>query len=174
MCAETVQLRGGRLRVRPDEIRVRRSPTGVVRGTVRWIREGDGSVWQAIGASTGVSALFGFASRVPDLLEAAASGSLDASFVGTALAVLGLVPLAAVGFRVARDRTVPLADVERVEVGDEDDERALTVVREGDGGSRFSIGGDGEETFRPITDDALEEATRALRVRGVRVDRGEA
>lgn len=155
---------GGRVRVAPDEIRIRRGVVDALRGVPRAIAAGRlPPALRDVGWSV-VGAVLALGSLVPNLLwdDVGAIGAGDLLVAGVGL----LAAVGGVAVTVARRRRVAirLDAVDYVAFEDE----GLVVVYDGDG--EANGGGEGDEnreTLRPRDDDERADAAVALRLRGV-------
>lgn len=156
----------GRVRVAPDEIRIRRGIADTLRGVLRALAAGRfPRALRDIGWPGG-GAVLALGGLVPNLLwdDVGAIGAGDLLVAGTGL----LVAVGGVALTIARRRRVaiPLDAVDHVAFEDEE----LTVVYDdGSDGGDGNATGDGEtrETLRPRDDDERADAAVALRLRGV-------
>ena len=161
---------GGRVRVAPDEIRIRRGVADALRGVLRALAAGRFPRALRDVGWPGVGAVLALGNLVPKLLwdDVGAIGAGDLLVVGTGL----LAAVGGIAVTIARRRRVaiPLDAVDYVAFEDEE----LVVVYDGDGESDGDreADGDGEgdetrETLRPRDDDERADAAVALRLRGV-------
>ncbi|RLM67179.1 hypothetical protein [Halorubrum sp. Atlit-26R] len=149
---------GGRVRVAPDEIRIRRGVVDALRGVPRALAAGRVPPELRDVGWSGVGAVLALGSLVPNLLwdDVGAIGAGDLLVAGVGL----LAAVGGVAVTIARRRRVAI----RLDAVDyvAFEEEELVVVYDGNG-----EGDDTRETLRPRDDDERADAAVALRLRGV-------
>jgi len=161
---------GGRVRVAPDEIRIRRGVVDALRGVPRALAAGRVPPELRDVGWSGVGAVLALGSLVPNLLwdDVGAIGAGDLLVAGVGL----LAAVGGVAVTIARRRRVAI----RLDAVDyvAFEEEELVVVYDGDGqgdgngeGDGNGKGDDTRETLRPRDDGERADAAVALRLRGV-------
>lgn len=170
----TVQLEWGVVRVRADEVVLRRSPLNVLGENYHYVEAADTSGWHRVknvGSAVGLTWAMGWILEVRRGTGGASLTDIAHGAVGLSpspLALLTLLVCAVVlGTTLQRplvDVSVPLSNIDAVEV----DEEACELRLLGDD-CRFPLGSGEGRPLRPVSEAGLADVRAALRMRGVEV-----